>query len=235
VPVADYLCSRAFLSEVLKITDGQLNASKAGIELKGIDSPLPPSAADVDAAVRLLEEYVSRSKLGEKESRAAQRAKDGLDILLTIVKSASRQTALPALTRAMGEREIQSVFRRIVTNGLRSDVHFLPSDRQPKDWTALPLHAVALFRYPMTIPIDLLDVAVATSNEAWSSEMSRWLEMYPCASTLTANRPMKPLRVRTQYIADLLTRYSSLYGRLGSPDFSEIMIERFVSEIGATQ
>src|SRR5208282_1352342 len=92
--------------------------------------------------------------------------------------------------------------------------------------------SVALFRYPLSIPIDILDLAGTVSEAGWPIEAARLRLLYPCVGTVEAPRPLKALRIRPRFLSDLLTRFTGLYGRIGSPDFGDGTIDRYVAQIG---
>jgi hypothetical protein len=231
IPVREYLASRAFLGDVLRAVSGQL--TNAGLQaFVEKDSPLPPPIADLEAALELLQQYLSATRLGEKERIAGNRAHDGLKLAIAALLGRCEDDVMTKMRSLLGEKELGLLLRRIVTNGYRADIHFVPADGQPATWSAIREHSVALFRYPLTLPIDLLDIANSTTVETWALELDRWSAMYPCCASLTSARPLKSLRIRVQFMSDLLTRFTNLYGRLGSPDFAPTVVERFSKEIG---
>lgn len=65
------------------------------------------------------------------------------------------------------DKEFEQTAEKIVRNSYRLDLHFLPADGQPKDWSAVAEHSVVLFRYPMSVPLDLLDAAQTQSLKDW--------------------------------------------------------------------
>ena len=42
---------------------------------------------------------------------------------------------------------------------------------------------------------------------------------------------MKALRIRPRFLSDLLTRFTALYSRIGSPDFTEGTVDQYVDQI----
>lgn len=232
VSVADYFCSRSFLPDLLKVVSGQLEAAGARIPIRNPELDLVPTHEDIEAAIALLAEYARGRQLGDKERLASNRATAALELCRYIV-SGSRCAGVPSKVRMIfGDKEANALFKRIVTNSHRSDLHFLPADRQQPQWSAIPVHSVVLFRCPLSVPIDVLDLAASVTQDTWKKEVERRRAMYPCIDRLLEKQPIKLLRVRPRFISDLLTRFTNLYGRLGSPDFSPTATERFVLEIG---
>ena len=136
----------------------------------------------------------------------------------------------PFLKELFGERDLAATARRLVTNAHRTDVHFLPADELPDRWSTTTEPSVALFRFPFSLPIDVVDLAQTVSESSWTDEVRRLQPMYPCVTALLCARPLKVLRVRPRFLSDLLTRFTALYGRLGSPDFHGERIDRYVGQ-----
>ncbi len=169
---------------------------------------------------------------GAQETAAAARADAGLLVAIGLLEGAEPRTLMLKLKLLLGERQFSDVARRLVTNAHRSDVHFLPADEQPPAWSVIREPSVALFRYPLSVPIDVLDLAGTASEAAWPTEIMRMRPLYPCVDALAVARPIKVLRIRPRFLSDLLTRFTGLYGRIGSPDFADGTIDQYVAQIG---
>jgi hypothetical protein len=125
---------------------------------------------------------------------------------------------------------------QIVKNALRSDLYFLPADgNSDLNLSAITLHSVALFRYPLTVPVSLLDAAQDTSLTDWTEATNVLAVEEPMATALSAVRPLKCLRLQNRFLADLLTKYVSLYSRIGSPDFTRETVETLSNELGESK
>jgi len=162
-----------------------------------------------------------------------QRAKDGLILLRELHQSHEAAATTERHCRLFGVKAFNSVLIQIVRNA-RSDTHFLPADCQPPEWSGMPMHSVALFRYPLSAPIELFDRTYNTTEAEWPALMGRLGRFFPAASVFAAKRPMKRLTLRSRFAADLITRYLALYSRIGSPDFSDHTIAGYVASIGGT-
>jgi hypothetical protein len=95
------------------------------------------------------------------------------------------------------------------------------------------MHSVALFRYPLTVPVSLLDAAQDNALTDWTEATSALAVEEPMATLLAARRPLKCLRLQSRFLPDLLTKYVSLYSRIGSPDFTRETVETLSNELGA--
>jgi hypothetical protein len=129
-------------------------------------------------------------------------------------------------------REWRDVCRKLLTNSYSQYIHFLPWDLQPGNVSGVLKHSVALFRYPLTLPAEILYHADEVNVVDWESELSNLMSVYPIAGSLGGLRPLKRLSIRKAYMSDLLNRYIAVYNRIGSPDLALSTITRFTSEIG---
>jgi hypothetical protein len=114
----------------------------------------------------------------------------------------------------LGKR-FEDTLNEIITNSKRPDLHFLPADREDLEWSAIPLHSVALLRYPITIPIEVLNKAIRSALQ----------------DTPEVPVPVKILRLREEFTGDLTSRFAALFARVGSPDFRRSDVENFKNEI----
>ena len=230
VPLKQYFGLRGNMTDVVRETEGQLQAAGLQVALRHGTNPTVTSA-DILAAQSLLSNTGLQPNRGKKELDAASRAEAGLSLLIHIAGTDRHPDPGVLYNKLVGSPEYSKQCRRLITNSYRLDVHFLPCDEQPDDWTAIPSHAVAMFRYPLTLPIDLIDLAATTADVDWQKAVAAFLAPYPCCTAISATRPLKALSVRPRFMADLLSRFISLYGRLGSPDFSPGMIDTYLSQI----
>jgi hypothetical protein len=229
LPARSYLVSRSALPEIKRATEGQLTAG--GLEgilsmPTGFEIPIP---ADINAALILLEERIAQADCGQKEKVSLVRAKSGLKLLQEICQAVVSEPQLERLCSLIGEKNLNEAVRRLITNS-RPDAHFLIHDEQRPEWTAISTHSVALFRYPLTLPIEVLELAQRVTEAQWPEAAAQATLVLPCLNAISA-RPMKRLRVQAAFLKDLLTRFTSMFGRLGSPDFTTDSVARIASEI----
>lgn len=177
-----------------------------------------------------------RDKLKTSVRSALDRACRGADILEA---AASWTSPLPSVsdlqalfTNSGWEREC----RRHVTNSSRSDAYFLPRDQEEPEYSAIPEHSVVLFRYPMSAPIAALDRANDVLCKDWHHEITALAESLHSAQPFDPHRrPVKLARLRDAFLVDMLSKYTALWARVGSPDFSEITIKQLISTMDTTQ
>jgi len=228
--VGTYLTSRSHLPEILRTINGQLKA--CGLEITNGEyfETSFPRLEDVQRIKNLWAEY-SLGRLNAKQKTAAERAGAGLGAIMEMFAGNRNVSLVQNLKTLFGEKDFAATARKLVTNSHRTDLHFLPDDGQVKAWTIIGEPSIALFRYPLSIPIDVLDLAQTVSESSWGTEVVRLRAFYPCVDALTTSRPLKALRIRPRIMSDLLTRFTALYGRLGSPDFTDGTIDRYVNQI----
>jgi hypothetical protein len=230
VRVSHFLTSTHLVGDVTRATEGQLQVAGLSLTLRK-SGQIRPSVADLEAARTLLHDTFANKKAGQKESNARKRAESGLLLLKSALTGLPLPDSVSHFRTLMGETECGNVCKKIVTNAYRMDIHFLPSDGQPEAWSAISGHSVALSRYPLTMPLPLLDLTTSTREEDWHSSLKPFATQFPCISSLVGQRPMKCLRIRPRFVSDLLTRFLALYGRIGSPDFSDGTVSTYVNQI----
>jgi hypothetical protein len=142
LPVSQYLSTPAFMREIQR--ELQVVAAQLGIGgMLDQASFAAPSAHDLDAFEALL-----RSKDGGKRSLKEQTLVDRAAAAVAALRNANRPGASNVKpTRVLyGTTPFDNIVERIIRNSFRQDIHFLPMDEQPADWTAVANHSVVLFR-----------------------------------------------------------------------------------------
>lgn len=92
-------------------------------------------------------------------------------------------------------------------------------------------HSIVLFRYPISIPIELLDEAGAVSSEKeWRAVLKKRPGIEKLLSSF-CEWPIKLACLRKDFYGDLLSRYVNMFVRLGSPDFDDASVMSFLNEI----
>jgi len=140
--------------------------------------------------------------------------------------------AAPDVQKILAPSEWEKSRKEIVRNAFRDDIHFLPREREETQLPAVEEHSVALFRYPLAVPLCVLDQAMVIPEAQWGSEMDVLSLRVPFAQHFRGCRPTKVLRLQPEFLHDLLTRYVRVYVRVGSPDFSDEASEILAAEIG---
>ena len=235
IPVTAYFSLTAALPEVRRAIEGQLTAAN----LKGlVELPTayaPPTLPTITAATALLTEEESKPGKGAQERGHLRRALAGFTILRSIAQPGVAEVDANTIGLLFGVKDWTNMKGKIVTNSFRGDVHFLPADCQPLDWSGVPKHSLVLFRYPITAPIEVFDTAQDITLGDWKHCCERLSEFMPLAASFSSARPMKRLVLKADFIADLLTRFVSMYVRLGSPDFTPDTVTLFSDQIGCTK
>lgn len=120
--------------------------------------------------------------------------------------------------------------KKIIQNSFRTDIHFLPRIDSNIDTQSLATHSVALFRYPISIPSEILTASQSISHLSWAEYLKECQDIYSCAHEFADQRPIKILSLRSSFLPDLLSRFTNLFGRIGSPDFSRDTVEQYAKE-----
>ncbi len=229
VPVRSWLTSSSFSGEIAAGTNSALQEIN-----KTLPTPVPtvaryPTAAEIQAVRTAL---AAIDEAGRKPvQKHLARAATSLSIFDAIAGATTPAPSTQDFEDCLGTKTWKSVREGLVTNSFRTDVHFLPADRQDPEWSAVPDHSLVLFRYPMTAPIEILDAAQDTEISDWQGAVSELQKRHPIASAF-ANRPLKSLRINNRFLGDLLSRYLALYLRMGSPDFTRETIGAYADQLG---
>ena len=190
----------------------------------------PPSGEAVDRGIAEIKQHLIVKQRGAKEIDALERALAGLAIIRRIADPSGGQIGKDCVARVFG-KDWERIKSELVTNSYRTDLHFLPRDEQEGGFAGLASHSLALFRYPITAPIEVLDLAQVSPDASWQNEASKLAAIYPAARAFSLERPVKVLSLKTEFLSDLLSRYCAVYSRLGSPDFTPQTVARIGQEV----
>lgn len=155
----------------------------------------------------------------------------GLQVLRAISSDELIDVSSKCLSSFFGDKQAYDMLERIVRNSYSPDLHFLPADGLNRDYSAVPLNSVALFRYPLSVPLHVLDAAIETPADSWAGYAKALTQRFPSAGSFAAARPIKLGSLESRFFADLLTRYVSLMIRLGAPSFDGESVAALVSKI----
>lgn len=125
-----------------------------------------------------------------------------------------------------------TLLSRLITNALKADIHFLPKDGLPAQYSAIPVHSLVLFRYPLSLPIDALHLAQSTTESQWVAGRTAAAASLPVLLSMP-RWPIKFAALRGEFLSDLISRYLNMYIRLGSTDFSDESVRCMSDEIGS--
>jgi hypothetical protein len=228
VSIERYVRLPCFVPQLLRFLNGVLEG--LGIDSIKLTSPFGPVESTVLSGTSEKIEAAVEEKPSDRNKGLGERAHAGLKLLESEEPQQGQEDANQLLAILAGTKHGQ-LLQEIVTNAFKSDIHFLPHDRQASAFSAVVSHSVVLFRYPITVPVELLDAATDAPPETWEARCAELEARFPIAGNFKAEQPQKRSRIRPNFMADVLTRYLSLYLRLGSPDFHEREIEKFISEM----
>lgn len=224
VPIEAWLSMRGFYREMRGILISL--GKQIGIELDVIFGRNSlPKPSDVSYAIELAEEKMIQNK------PVALRISAACELLNQIIDAKTNHVDMEKLRVAMGDKAYERATRQLVTNSYSNDLHFLPKDEEDSEWTAIPTHSLVLFRYPQTAPIEIFDLANDVNAIDWAVAVDNLARELPSVPPFRDKKPLKVLRLRNEFMSDLLTRFVALFVRLGSPDFSEFAIENFLLDI----
>lgn len=225
-----YFSSRGFAAEYVRIIRNQASCANIPLgstwDLRGVELPSLPSVEDVILKAEKL--VMGQQKISIAAKRIISAAK-----VIKYIKGVKCDCLNALIVKAMGEKDYNRKLTEIIRNSYSQDIHFLPKVETGVQEGALPAHSVALFRYPLTLPIELLRAANDISVKEWRGATSQLEREFPVARHLSLFRPLKVATMRPRFLNDLVARFVALHVRMGSPDFSNETIDDFVKSIGA--
>ncbi|MCK8504224.1 hypothetical protein [Myxococcus fulvus] len=216
---------------------GQVNHLVA--QLSGPSDVRIPQLGRAAAADELRKMQLRITEFGEKAGndkshRLIERISLGVAHLHGSVSTQMQGASLDALRSLFGEKEWGAICEKLVRNSLHSGLHFLPADKQDPDWSGVVAHSVVLFRCPLTAPIEIFELAQDISLSDWGVAMNSIRDATPMAGAFKL-RPIKRMRLQSRFMADILSRYIALYGRIGSPDFTQETVRTLSREVGGIE
>lgn len=227
VPVDYWFCSRNFY-QIARVELIQL-FKQTGLDLDGYLLPknFIPKAEHLTSLPLSLSEYEKQLK---SDINLVKKIKSGIKVLEAIISTEKVNVSSSEVKSFLGEKKYISLKEKIICNSQSNDLHFLPLDGQNIEWSAIDKHSIVLFRYPITAPIEIFDLASDINCIDWNQGINELQNRVPFAKFFT-KRPLKSLKLNQIFMSDLLTRYISLYVRLGSPDFTIDTIQKYIDEI----
>jgi hypothetical protein len=233
IPISKFFSTVHFLGHVKSAIKTLLDAAKLTNIFdwpEHVFTPLPEAV--IAEAERRIKEVESIRPFGLKEQSFIDRAYVGFSLLRVINGGEPLEVSRSQLEALFGEKRWNEIRSSIVRNSFSSDLHFLPCDGQDEEWSAVPYHSVVLFRCPVSAPAEIFDIAQDYASTDWPGALTIVEGALPIAKAFKKTRPVKAATLRPRFMADMTTRYVSLFSRLGSPDFTADTVEKFCSEIG---
>ncbi|WP_139333687.1 hypothetical protein [Bosea sp. TND4EK4] len=231
VSIQQYLSTLSMLPTVRRKLIERLTS--AGI-VSGINWPEPgyepPHEGSIDLEIIRLSQILQDQKTKEKHRAHIERALAGLRITKNCCSTQDREANIADYDKLYGS-EWSEIKEQIVKNSFRSDIHFLPKSDNSDISYGLAQHSVALMRYPITVPSEILTRAISTSEQSWPEFLSSYRSISTASVLFSKARPIKISSLKSQFMSDLLSRFTSLFSRIGSPDFSKFTITKYCAEI----
>lgn len=231
VPMRSVFSLVGALPQIRRSLIGQLKVAEIEApQEEGAVHPLKVPKADSLTEMERAIQARLQSTPGAKATDACARASAGVRVLRVIAAGKLAPISNADIELLHG-KDWEAIKRDLIKNK-ELDFYFLPYDRQSESYSGVPEHSLVLFRYPITIPAILLEMALdADGYPDWENALDNVQAWCPTANAFRVVRPIKLVSLRIPFISDLLTRYVRLYGRLGSPDFTTETIERYCSEV----
>lgn len=224
IPVTEFLLSPAFRYECWQEIVPLLN------RLSDFGAIVPPSRYELISEGDLKVLIDSKKDANGKLLTPAEMNR--LTSYQLYVEGLSRGTAsLEHLKGFIKAERYAGILSKLITNSLKPDIHFLPSDGQPSYSSAVPVHSVVLFRYSLSLPIEVLHLAQSTTETQWVARKEATTPTLPVLRHMQ-QWPIKMASLKGEFLSDMISRYLNMYIRLGSSDFSDDSIQSMAAEIG---
>jgi hypothetical protein len=233
IPFLEWVSCRDFLPEVI----GSMSSLQENLAPLGIPPDSAPESNEVFSAelakhLSILEGNVKSETIPKHLRNACERYISGGNHLKRV--STGEPASLSDLEVCLSKKRWQQIRNQVVKNAYRSDLYFLPADGNDMDLSPLAKHSVTLFRYPLTLPVSILDAAQDVTLSDWATATSALASHEPMAPACSHAKPLKCLKLQERFLSDLLTKFVALYSRLGSPDFSQESQDSMTRELGET-
>lgn len=224
IAIGEYLYCKSFLQEVWKEISQKLPAIGFGAIAPAHRFCNPP-ADEILKVIDFLEGNSQHADL-------YKRLKVYHSYIIYTNKKVMDRTGLarPNISEIIKGKRYDEILKKILTNSFKSDLHFLPAYGSSAEYSAIPEHSVALFRYAFSLPIEILDSAQGSSEAWWPQDRSVIAAELPAANHF-GSWPIKLSTVKDDFLSDLLSRYLGMFIRLGARDFTEQSIDSFVKDL----
>ena len=191
---------------------------------------LSPSSEELDSFETEITAFRAARQHSAKTLAALDRVSAAIDVLRVIRQPECKPIAAGTLAQMFGS-EWPKTKEKLLRNSYSPALHFLPRDEQNILFSGVNTHSVALFRCPITVPVKVMNHAIETPESLWSERIMSLGLSGTIKTAFRPSRPVKMLSLRQAFLSDLLTRFSALYNRVGSPDFSDETVNRYSSEV----
>ncbi len=228
VPVSQYFLTVGFLPIIRREVLERLKSADLDLEMHWPETGYyRPSGHDINKEITRLNRLLSAPKKAKGWDAHVKRAIAGLSVVAGM--SIAADVDYDDLSLLLGQKwEVTK--RQLIMNSYRNDVHFFPNDEQDPGMPGVKKHSLALFRYPITVPTELLLMAQDMSNDQWVTFIREQQEQHKFLRHFSAEMPVKCLSLKASFLSDLLSRFTTLYARIGSPDFTSASVEKIAEE-----
>lgn len=231
VPLRVYLATIALLPTIRREVVDRYRSAKLELCMewpeKGYE---PPTSEALGLERQRLSRVLECPTLSAGDKGHIERALAGLRIA-DICRASSQPKADIKDYALLFGKQWDGIKRDIVRNSYRTDIHFLPAAEDSSEGFGISEHSVVLFRYPISVPSEILTAAHTVSATVWSDYVSSCSDTYSASVHFSGAMPTKVLSLKPDFLSALLSRFTALFGRIGAPDFSSIILEKYVGEI----
>jgi hypothetical protein len=223
ISINNYLLSKAFFFDVWTELGPKIKNAGADVTLDSrFDNP----------SISILEDLLRKIE-GEKRHKGLYLQLQAYIDYINYTNADNihrKNLSPPNIESLLGKKKYDDILKKMLTNAYKSDVHFFPAFKNAGEYSAISVHSLALFRHAYSVPIEILDAAQTSSELFWSDDQVFLARKFPIATAFN-NWPIKVSQLKDDFLSDLISRYLSMFMRLGSRDFTSHTIDNFVSEI----
>lgn len=228
IPVSQYFHTIGFLPVLRREILERLKAAELSLEMPWPETGYyQPSTRDFDKEIGRLNQVLSVPRKGKGWDSHVRRAIAGLSVAGCV--STDTDINYDHLSSLLGSKW-EDTKRQLITNSYRNDIHFFPNDDQDADSPGVKKHSLALFRYPITVPAELLLAAQDMSSDQWEVFVRERQERHTILKHFSPSMPVKCLSLKATFLSDLLSRFTMLYARIGSPDFTRASVDKIARD-----
>lgn len=229
--IEEYLATIGLLPIVRRKLNERLTSAKVD---SGIDWPEPgyepPPEGTIDIEIARISRLSQNTSLKDKDRNHLERALAGLRIARACCSTSDNEAVIADYAVLFGT-EWTDIKKQIIQNSFRTDIHFLPKNESEDNLFSINKHSVVLMRYPVTVPSEILTRSISISDATWPEFIKNYQTVSTASPLFSNARPIKVSSLKSQFLSDMLSRFTALFSRVGSPDFSKMTIDRYSSEI----
>lgn len=229
IPVQAWFATPALQGEIRGELLSAINALAQQKQQLPAELGRRPTTAELDRLAAAVEAITPSDRTQVQLSKI----RAGISALRCVSNQEGQELASNTLSDLFGAREFADKCRKLVRNSWKPDLHFLPArGRWAHSHPDFAGPAVALFRYPLTAPVELFDLANEASADNWPKVVDN-PTLPPAAKLFSGQQPLRVARLQSRFFVDLLSRYTNLYSRVGAPDFPERVVATLAGEVVA--